>query len=150
MEPFRRTQSFYQQDDQSDGNDQKNNMNHSHSFAYGSHTGGSFHDFSELKASIGKLSSIDQENDFSDIKSPSNQVDQFQKSYSFYDTINEDDKYTTSRPSINSSHSFAFGSNNYDTFHGFSGFKSSINRFGRQDPIKEEVYESGNLFYFLF
>jgi hypothetical protein len=64
-------------------------------------------------------------------------MDPFKKSYSFYETQNNDDEYGFSKNSITQSHSFSYGCNN-DSFQDFSQFKSSLNEASKQEPIKEE------------
>jgi hypothetical protein len=127
MDQFQKSHSFY---DTTNGEDEysitKPSMNHSQSFALGYNNNYSYNDYSEQKSS-------------------SHQVEQFQKSFSYYDKTNGEDEFLASKPTMNNSQSFAFGTNNYDSFHDFSDLKSTINQFVKQDPIKEEAYETSNI-----
>jgi len=127
MDQFHKSHSYYDTTNRDDEYaTSKSSMYQSQSFAFCS-------------------SNYDSYQGFSDSKSSNNQVDQFQKSHSYYDTTHVDDEYSTSKASMNHSLSFAYGSHNYDSYQGSSDFRSTMSRFGYQEPIKEEETSKPNL-----
>ena len=74
-------------------------------------------------------------------------MDPYNKSKSFYELESSDYDSFSSKPILNASHSFAYGSYTRDSFHDFSEFKTSIEETTKINSIQEEP-ESNNKTYF--